>query len=87
MFENKNGVIQQMVQDFLVPLLTNPNEWDLVTLIDSFIDAVSVYQEDFLPNKKVSFEASDGFKTLKVFVGVSADGNTCSSINISEGKE
>lgn len=82
--ETKNEVMRQMVADFLILLLTKPDEWDLITLADSFINAVDVCQEYFLPNETVNFEVSDGYKILKVFIGVSEDGNTCSSFSIIE---
>lgn len=82
--KTKNEGLRQMVRDFLVPLLTDPSKWDLPTLVDSFINAVDVCQEYFLPNETVNFEVSDGYKILKVFIGVSEYGNVCSSFSIVE---
>lgn len=80
--KNKNETLRQMVINFLITQLVEPSEWDLMTLADSLIDSICVYQEHFFPNAKLNFEISDGIRTLKIHIKICDDGRLCSSVNI-----
>ncbi len=77
-----DAALLQKTADSLMSLFDNPDELDMMTLSDSFINAYYTYSRHLPLERKLMFSISDGNKVFEMCIEVDADCKQIVSVRV-----